>query len=621
MHADGAHLSFRRVSCTGNTALTGGGGALFWEGEFQPNILSWCYAGFYPDLGHTCMPHDCTERCISCEVGSYQSSEGATNACFPCPPGSYSSSVSATVCTDCSAGLFSLVAGSNSSADCIHCTAGQYASSTGTSVCSTCIPGTFSPAEGASECNNCEAGYYGATSGNTACAACEPGSFSEAGAVSCAVCYVGTYIPEGAVECVQCNAGSFSTAEGAVAETTCALCLPGSYSEELGAPTCELCKAGSYSSSVGAFSSSVCTDCSESEISYPGAIACTYATNFKAGIPLEMNEATKSLEVVLPFNISVFCSVFSRLTGITNLYAGILSRLIFVSSTAADEHIIELKLDEIASGKANLPLSMVICSEIVETSSFLEFRAEDEITLQWTNWDPDPSVTWIYFPCYFRTVQISLFRNNTLKFCHRIISFTEAARYVENISIGVYGRNFSLSFSRSTQDGICLILSPDPEACSSYSFSSRPWMTTDDLLPICPAGQYLSADASCTKCPQGTFQTSNGAISKTSCSACAAGKYSSAEGATGPDSCVVCTGSSESNESSAGTTACESVATRQDAPVRVLKLLESRERRKSKGGQERAQGTKSMDAESLDTASTAGYLAARSVYHEDTKER
>jgi hypothetical protein len=574
LHSDGARLTLHGVSCAGNSAPVGGGGALFWEGEIHPTILAWCDPGLYPDLGYTCTPNDCTARCIPCAVGRYQSSEGAANgnACIPCAAGTYSSFVGATACVECSAGHFSLTVGANRSAECTLCAAGKHASSSGTSLCNVCSPGTFSSAAGASSCDICEVGFYGASYGNSACFACEPGFYSGIGAVNCEICHAGSYLPGGAQECVLCAAGSFSTSEGAVSETTCIPCEPGSYSEAVGVSGCELCQAGTYSSLVGANSSSACTGCSESKLSFSGSSLCINATDIREGTPLEMSGTTESVAVVLPFNMSIFNSVFSRLTCIAS--PDILLQLVFSSPTAADIHTIDIKMDGIPD-MFYPPWMLPACGR---TSTFLEWKAEDVITLQWTNWEPNPPV-WISPPCFFRTAQISLFSNSTITICYRLISSADPTWERETLSIGIYGDNTSFSLSRITLNGLCLVLSPE---FGSYNISTRPWLATEVLIPACAAGQYLSADVSCSNCPTGTFQSSNGFLSKTACTVCAAGKYSSAAGASGPDSCIMCTNSTELNETSvdsselnetlARTTACEPVeATRFDDPLRIGK--------------------------------------------------
>ena len=553
LHSDSALLTLHGVSCSGNSAPGGGGGALFWEGETEPKIISWCARGLYPDINHTCLPDDCAARCIPCATGNYQSREGAAdgNACVPCAPGSYSSSAGATVCADCNAGTFSSIVGANSSAVCTLCSSGEFASSTGASMCSICSPGTFSSAESAAGCDSCGIGYYGAEYGNTVCSACEPGTYSAAGAASCDICSAGSYLPEGAVECVLCDAGSFSTSGGTVSATACTFCGTGSYSERRGEAGCVQCQAGKFSAVIGANSSFACIGCSEGKLSNVGSSTCINITEYRAGTQLKMNVTTESAAVALPFNISVLCSSFSTLTAMAS--PDMFLQFAFVSPFANNEYTIDIKMDGIAN--SDYPAALLqTCSRI---SSYLEWRADEEITLQWTNWDPEPS-NWISPPCFFRALQTSFFLNSTLKLCYQLLSFADDVWKGETLSVGVYGDNYSFSAPQVTLDGLCLELSPDSARCGSYNVSIRPWLDTEVLIPVCPAGQYLTVDKSCTNCPAGTYQTSDGALSKKACTACAAGKYTIAAGASGPDACVEVTNSSELNE----TASCERLAAR-----------------------------------------------------------
>jgi hypothetical protein len=239
--------------------------------------------------------------------------------------------------------------------------------------------------------------------------------------------------------------------------------------------------------------------------------------------------------------------LFSRFNAIASPY--ILLQFVFGSPFTTDEHTIDITMDGIAD--FHVPSWMVqSCSRV---SSYLEWRTNEEITLLWTNWDPNPSI-WISPPCFFRTVQTSFFRNSTLMICYQLLSFADVVWEAETLSVGVKSGNYSFSASRIALNGLCLVLSPDPARCGSYNVNIQPWLSTEVLLPVCAAGQYMTNGKSCSKCPTGTFQTATGALSMAACTSCAVGKYSTAAGASGPDSCV--TDGSNFNE----TAACEPVA-------------------------------------------------------------
>ena len=136
----------------GNSAPSGGGGAVLWDG-LSPVVRMACDLGWFAD------------------AGQYEN----LAFCTPCPPGSFKDSVEARVCTLCDSGTYSPAVGATSLTTCIPCEAGKYQNATGSSMCEFCssnsdsLGGSVSP----SFCL-CNAGYSG-TAGN--CVACAPGEY------------------------------------------------------------------------------------------------------------------------------------------------------------------------------------------------------------------------------------------------------------------------------------------------------------------------------------------------------------------------------------------------------------------------------------------------------------
>ena len=242
-------------------------------GNDQASDCIVCYPGKFSAPG-SYFEHDCTP----CEAGK-----------FNYPPG--------TACTDCLAGLYVEVIGSDESADCIYCATGMYLD--------------FSGGDEQADCIDCTVGRFVETTGSDSssdCIACPAGRFANVvpGADGCIGCEIGRYIEAtgsaDAADCIQCGIGRYLPTTGSDQYSDCVrrpaippwtfastlpppsdssthgnalalqeLCLPGFYEDERGQQGCKQCAYGSYTPRPGALA---CLTCCDGEQPAPNKTMC-----------------------------------------------------------------------------------------------------------------------------------------------------------------------------------------------------------------------------------------------------------------------------------------------------------------------------------------------------------
>ena len=102
--------------------------------------------------------------------------------------------------------------------------------------CTTCAEGTYQSGQGLvgdESCVPCPAGYYSAIVGTSQCSTCQAGKY-----------WTGTGAKDSGL-CRQCEIGTFSLSSA----TSCASCMPGSYTKISGASACLLCSLDSSKNS------------------------------------------------------------------------------------------------------------------------------------------------------------------------------------------------------------------------------------------------------------------------------------------------------------------------------------------------------------------------------------
>ena len=539
LHSNTAKLILHGVSCSDNSAIFGGGGAIFWEGNSVPKVIPWCEPGFYPDPEYSCTPHNCASRCLPCRPGTYQSAHGAANssACIFCETGTFTSSPSSTGCFGCSAGTFSTTIGATSLAVCYNCTAGKYSSTEAASICDDCAQGSFSFSS-ATACELCNSGQYASGSGFSACDMCVPGSYSWHGFFRCPACDGGTFSMGGMPGCDECEAGTFSSA----GSSFCSQCVPGTYSSS-GSSECVLCEPGTQCSRSGANSSSECLSCPDGTVALGGSPVCFNASDLRRGDVLDFDPNSTLAAVALPFSFPINCKQYLWIDASPD------GRVRFQTTQSTET---------VSSGET-CSVSCLLMSpwySLTQSSSslLLERRSEDQIILQWTNAIVS---SWISTATMI-TFQVALFRNGTIVICYPQQTSPGSSAFGASIEVSCNDLYLSMYLPDRPQNdpyGLCYAISPQPEQCSNYSISTMLNPPRSALAPNCRSGHYLDADASCSKCPAGKYQTGLGATASGDCVLCGAGKYSTAVGSNSGELCVDCNRSD--NRISDGTSNCE----------------------------------------------------------------
>jgi len=192
-----------------------------------------------------------TMTCTSsgCPVGQYGECE-AVGSCYSCE---------VDVCHRCPPGFYSTSAGMVSKASCLACEAGKYSNTSGASNCDTCLSGHYATADaadsdgvgthdGASFCVRCPAGKKQKYNSSYFCESCDRGSWSPRGSHNCTSCVPGKYSDSvGAEECKPCLKGKYSGANGS---QTCDKCRSPQYST-LGSTHCNICEEKYYLGNKG----------------------------------------------------------------------------------------------------------------------------------------------------------------------------------------------------------------------------------------------------------------------------------------------------------------------------------------------------------------------------------
>ena len=157
-HASDAALVLVGLRSEGNSAVSGGGGVVYWEGGKPPTMAPLCPEGAWTSAT-TAAPSSISPggSCSQCAAGTYQTGVGVLDveSCKPCPVGHFSGHSGAALCAECPPGTFSGAEGATSPDACLPC--GE---------------GTFSEASGATQCRSCPHGTYTNTSRATACIGC-----------------------------------------------------------------------------------------------------------------------------------------------------------------------------------------------------------------------------------------------------------------------------------------------------------------------------------------------------------------------------------------------------------------------------------------------------------------
>ncbi len=527
LYARNAQLTLHGVSARKNLATEGGGGALYWTGQKPPSVIPWCMQGTYPDHTFVCSPRNCTESCLPCVKGTYQSGIGMSSqeGCLPCAAGTFSSAPGTTSCSMCHVGYYSTFQGASYSSTCAECLPGSYSNVPASTSCLQCKAGTFMSNYGATICSMCQAGLYLELSGVSqldACKECSAGFFAQyPDSSECLQCNPGFYSGPKATACEACPPGLFASE---ARSSQCFLCVPGRYSDA-GASACASCESGKYSSSSGATDSIMCTSCSPGLFSGPGAARCASLSDFRVvnGSSL-FSYGQLQNTVSLPFPFQFYCQKYSE-------------------TTLSVHGVLGFGNCSLDSNNLFLPSVLNPNSEIVaifwqslaanNRSSIIQWSDNDAISFQWTDW---ATLYW----AGSLTFQVSLLRNGSV-----LLSYIELDGIMslgQLATVGIQGGTlgWTISFYEDKlYPGLCYHLLPDPQDCSIYRIEQYTCPYNIRLVATCGPGLYLGSDFKCTACPVGSYQT--GMKNSGSCVLCEAGKYSNQTGATASEDCLAYT--------------------------------------------------------------------------------
>jgi hypothetical protein len=525
-------LLLHAIYCSGNTALAGGGGAIFWQGVVSPRIIPWCDAGSYPSPKFVCNPSICTADCVPCKRGWFGSVVGAIDAsgCSTCEAGKYSSAEGATFCLDCEKGTYSEFGGATSISSCAYCDVGKYSSALALSTCFYCPGGSYSSSLGSTYCDSCDAGKYFLGTGanqSDACIACGAGFYSEAGTAICSGCDPGSYSLAGSQYCTTCQGGSYSNRYGS---PSCYTCPNGSYSGNAAAE-CNLCMAGTYSNTYMATSEEACISCPEGKFSEVGYRQCYSIEHFRCSDPSDMPQDGSNKAFQIPFSFPFYCSTYNS----TLVYPHGIIEFAEMGNSVLGDPIHNLRIPNLKG------TYIAVFWQFLgrrDDSLLLEWQSEVEKTIQWRDWRikefEDSSVSF----------QLSLFRNGSIILSY--ISLEGPGRTGDFVTIGIESNGEGIEISHNNQrvyNRLCIHLFPDQNQCNLYHFEEYKCPESISLAPSCPAGKYMGNNLKCTLCEHGKYQTGYGMTSKESCAACQAGKYSTASGATAGNVCISCNSS------------------------------------------------------------------------------
>ena len=175
---------------------------------------------------------------------------------FYCAGGFVVEWLPSAACVSCMAGTYSMsVSPGHGPYECNACFLGKYSSGVAASLCTRCASGFYSNRTGSQQCTACRYRNYftvGGAMAESQCSPCDPGTGN------CSSCVPGQYQEQAAQDaCKYCAAGSVSSEVNA---TKCTRCPVGYFQERAGMMFCEPCPRGTYAPNEGASACSVCND-------------------------------------------------------------------------------------------------------------------------------------------------------------------------------------------------------------------------------------------------------------------------------------------------------------------------------------------------------------------------
>ena len=176
----------------------------------------------------------CNNTVSPCKPGTYTPASGKSSQamCSACPQGHFCPEGSATP-NPCPVGYYSSTIGISAISQCEPCPMGTFCPTAGTSSPTVCNAGFFNDkiaSNQSSHCIICPKGFF-CGPGTSTPTPCIPGTWSNLlGAKTCSLCPKGFFCPSSSmITATPCPPGTFSATTGAASIAFCSSCPPGHY--------------------------------------------------------------------------------------------------------------------------------------------------------------------------------------------------------------------------------------------------------------------------------------------------------------------------------------------------------------------------------------------------------
>ena len=499
--------------------------------------------------------------CARCPIDGQLTPAGSMSCILGCHPGSYNAApayfdASILMCTECTAGSWSVRSGLTSQSQCTRCSAGKHGASlsgrTSDAHCVDCAAGRYAPGEGSSsKCEEmCPIGRFSNATGQrsfTTCRSCAPSFVATQGASACHNCTVNfaptldggqceanqpAFCPAGqhAVDyarCTNCSAGRFADSVGRRNE--CVQCGLGYVQSSEGQSECEECPPDTVSGIV--YTSTECVSCGGGETRDTVRVFCSPCS---AGSLKAYNSTAKRFECQPCGQGSVALSGSDACKTCDGDTVPDITNAVCVSAMAANDNC---SAGEHVTGAT----SCVKC----EAGSYSSTGQVAACTLcefgKFTN-SSGLSVCENCLPNYVSAVDTGL--QAGAKYCTPCSEGWVPDGVQAACSICSAGKH--KAFDTITKKYGCKVCPPgtvalgEKDACMTCDGDTVPDTTNAVCISAiaandnCNAGEYVTGATRCAKCESGRYSTSG---LSAACTFCELGKFANA---TGMSTCLQC---------------------------------------------------------------------------------
>ena len=579
IHVQNSSLLMQGLTCIGNSAPYAGGGILFWEGDYDPNLLEWCPVGSWSNMtissssvfsepvqtlsplySNVLMLNASSSVSTYSNISSYGNCSGNISTAlqffesvanfavqFSEPSGAvpYASSTlfsqrickfpgCVPICSQCSEGKYQSGGGMTQISDCTPCKSGTFSSVPGSSSCETCIAGMYQPDSEQTSCLSCSAGTYQSAYSALSCKRCEPGKYqSRSSSTFCESCTIGKYLSQsGQVSesnCTPCSPGSFQSNSSSSA---CVACFSGKYENQTGMTNCSSCPPGKYLTSRGEINEFSCISCeSGSYVDTFGSSACSLCGAGKFQTALSITSSSQCESCV--------AGTYQSGSGVSQC-------------TLCQPGTYQQFLGQKSSGNCSL------CSQGTYQSGFGMINITECYSCSAGTYQTGSGMS-VCSPCEFGT-----FLTGTGMTSKGNCSLCPAGTFQSGSGMTTLSK-CTLCNAGTYQTGFGYTNILACSLCSPGTYQSVTGISSSSQCIQCGKGTYqsgsgLSTSSNCSTCSPGTYQSESGKSRFMDCLLCAAGTFQSKFAATSSVDCIGCgvgTFSSEQGSTSSGVcTAC-----------------------------------------------------------------